>query len=68
MYICVEHGIIVFIKQWNMKMTSERIAELEHLIANIIDDMTGYDHSRDRVESIAHIILVSLMGECKNEI
>ena len=49
-------------------MTTERIAELEHLIANIIDDMTGYDHSRDRVESIAHIILVSLMGECNNEI
>ena len=49
-------------------MTSERIAELEHMIANIIDDMTGYNHSRDRVESIAHIVLHSLLGECKNEI
>ena len=49
-------------------MTAERIAELEHLIANIIDDMTGYDLNRDRIESMAHIILLSLMGECKNEI
>jgi hypothetical protein len=68
MYICVQLGIIVFTKQWNMKMTTERIAELEHMIANIIDDMTGYDLNRDRVESMAHIILVSLMGECNNEI
>jgi hypothetical protein len=59
---------MVFTKQWNMKMTAERIAELEHLIANIIDDMTGYDLNRDRIESMAHIILLSLMGECKNEI
>lgn len=49
-------------------MTIERIAELEHIIANIIDDMTGYDLNRDRIESMAHIILVSLMGECNNEI
>ena len=49
-------------------MTPKRIAELEHLIANIIDDMTDYDLNRDRIESIAHIILVSLMGECNNEI
>ena len=49
-------------------MTPERIAELEHLIANIIDDMTEYVFSRDRVESIAHIILHSLMGECDKEI
>ena len=49
-------------------MTSERIAELEHIVANIIDDMTGYDLNRDRVESIAHVVLLALMGECKNEI
>lgn len=49
-------------------MTTERIAELEHLIANIIDDMTDCVYSRDRIESMAHIILHSLMGECKNEI
>lgn len=49
-------------------MTAERIAELELIIANIVDDMTNYDLSRDRVESIAHIVLLALMGECKNEI
>ena len=68
MYIGSKLGIMVFTKQWNMKMTAERIAELELIIANIVDDMTNYDLSRDRVESIAHIVLLALMGECKNEI
>ena len=50
-------------------MTSERIAELETIIADIIEDMhNDYDLSRERIESMAHIILHSLMGECNKEI
>ena len=58
------------------EFTAERIAELETIIADIIDDMANwtccddcephwmeYGHREKRIKSIAHIVLHSVIGE-----